>query len=751
MYTLGHGFTKPIMVTNPLLLVLGEAPGRQEMEQGTPFIGDSGHWLRRNILDNAGLQGGTRKAKYQDSNVLFDNTIRCLLGGKSGAYPTGKTRTEAEVQCRVYDLWEQFPKVPLLAVGAKAIKQIVGDERVGRWHGHIALDGERVVGCTYHPAAVVRNPNLLPLVVQEVKNLMRASRNPSLLDRPHIDKRPIQTLLNKDEVVFDLEWDDNHDITVIGYADNPDTGYSHYTNNGKAVLEMMQMMKWNRVIGGHNIINADLPALGYEPEEIRQMAHEGKIFDTQIASHIVHGHFAELGLLGLADMMKFYEPVGEWKLDKADLLEYNGRDAVYNYRLMKHLQRDLAFTKQEHLMPKQQKLAAMALGMHQRGIKLDVPELEGYATKRTDTRDAAKLGFPFNPQSHIQVKKFFAEYGIKLKDTQFETLKKLEGRNDVLDMLIDYKEDSKSLSTWFPLDKAGKLTADRIYPRYNVTGTKVVRPSCADPNVLNIPLGGVRIMEGGRKRMMPNLRRFLIPDHPDLELVSWDFSQIENRMLAYIFNDEQMLADFDSGLDIHRLVASRIFSLVYDREVRYDEVTDEERFRGKTAVHATNYCETPHHLATRLFGSRNREHVRLAQQFQDAYFRAYPAMRRGQDRISEQLDSGDIGLRNPFGRYSRIYAQNSHERKKRGVHNMGCGTAADFVNQKAIDIWEAEGLLPFQWVYDELCYALPKSTEPLRNRVEEILLTPVPEMPKFIIPVERKIGPNYGALSKVKK
>lgn len=180
LYESGKGFVRPTVIANSYkLLVLGEAPGRNEVEEGLPFVGASGHWLRRNVLENCGLR---------EDECVFDNTIRCLLGNKSGGYPTGKDRIAAEEQCRQYDVWAQFPNVPLLLVGAKAIGQYMLDDRVSRWHGNVVFREGRAIMGTYHPAAILRNPNLLPLVVQEVRNLLKASNQPSLLALPKVHK-----------------------------------------------------------------------------------------------------------------------------------------------------------------------------------------------------------------------------------------------------------------------------------------------------------------------------------------------------------------------------------------------------------------------------------------------------------------------------------------------------------------------------------------------------------------------------------
>lgn len=759
----GKGFVVPFPpTTKPRLLIQGEAPGRSEMEEGRPFVGEAGHWLRRNILTNAGVR---------EDEVLIDNTLRCLLAGKSGNYPTGKDREAAESHCRQFDLWDQYPDVPLLLVGAKAIGQYMDDDRVSRWHGDIRHQGKRLVGATYHPAAVMRNPNLLPLVIQEVRNLLKAAENPKLLERPNVRKGFIWQQ-NK-PFTFDLEWSEDGTISVLGVSYANGEAYSTFLSDELGWLNET-IRRGSVTVSGHNIITADLPMLGYFGEDIYSLCYSGRIKDTMIMAHLVHPHYAELGLYGLSDMVKFYEPVGEWKDDKSDILTYNGRDAAYNWLLDQHLTRDLAITKQEHLLPKRQKLAALTVAMKQRGIKIDTKALDQYARERQALRDEIKASFSFNPNSPKQIKEWAEklEFGpafeysvlgipsyegkertvrsrqtIKLKDTTYETLKKYEGKHPEMDKLIDYREDSKSLSTWFPVEEVeGTLacTAEFIFPTFHVTGTAVGRPSCSDPNILNIPEGGVRQMSSGYTRDMPNLRRFLIPRDPGLHIVSFDFSSIEHRTLAIVFEDHKKLKDLATGIKTYTRVAAEHWNK------RLEDVTKDEYRMAKTIVLATDYCETPFNLATRVFGDRTRDSVLKATRLQNSYFRTYPATKAGQDRVGRQLDSGDLGLRNPFGGFRRVFAQNSHERKKRGVHFLGCSTAAELVNQRMLDIYEELKLVPFQWCYDELAYELEIGDMKTIKLIWDIMERPCSELGGYVIPVECKTGPNYGALKELK-
>jgi hypothetical protein len=90
-----------------------------------------------------------------------------------------------------------------------------------------------------------------------------------------------------------------------------------------------------------------------------------------------------------------------------------------------------------------------------------------------------------------------------------------------------------------------------------------------------------------------------------------------------------------------------------------------------------------------------------------------------------------------------------HEFAKRAAHFLGCSTAADIVNQRAIWIWQELKYLPILIVHDELVYEFPKGVqgETLRKRVKEICDQPIPEMNGFVIPFVGAVGSNYGKYS----
>lgn len=131
---------------NADFMIIGEAPGQQEDEQGEPFVGRAGKLLD----DIIGAIGLSR------SEVYIANMVKCRP-------PQNRNPTPEEVAACIPYLYRQIqliePKV-ILAVGAVAAGSLLGTRQsLGSMRNkvHEFLGIPLIV--TYHPAALLRNPN----------------------------------------------------------------------------------------------------------------------------------------------------------------------------------------------------------------------------------------------------------------------------------------------------------------------------------------------------------------------------------------------------------------------------------------------------------------------------------------------------------------------------------------------------------------------------------------------------------------
>lgn len=129
------------------IMIIGEAPGQNEDEQGLPFVGRSGQLLDK-ILASVELS--------TEREVYISNAIRCRP-------PNNRTPVAAELEaCKPY-LLEQIrlinPKIILLT-GATAVKSLIGDKRgITKIRGEWMEWNERLCMPIFHPAYLLRNPS----------------------------------------------------------------------------------------------------------------------------------------------------------------------------------------------------------------------------------------------------------------------------------------------------------------------------------------------------------------------------------------------------------------------------------------------------------------------------------------------------------------------------------------------------------------------------------------------------------------
>ena len=135
-------------VGNPkaTLMLIGEAPGADEDAQGEPFVGRAGQLLNK-ILE---------AIHFKRSDVYICNILKCRP-------PNNRKPTPEESELCKPHLKKQIelvkPKV-ILCLGLTAAENLLGTrESMAKLRGRV-MEYEGVpVMITYHPAALLRNPN----------------------------------------------------------------------------------------------------------------------------------------------------------------------------------------------------------------------------------------------------------------------------------------------------------------------------------------------------------------------------------------------------------------------------------------------------------------------------------------------------------------------------------------------------------------------------------------------------------------
>ena len=129
------------------IMLIGEGPGENEDLQGQPFVGRSGQLLDK-FLASVDLS--------RDKNVYIANMVKCRP-------PKNRDPKPEEQDMFINWLREQFkiikPKIVVCVGRISAQKLIDKNFKVTQQHGQfIDKNGTLFMG-TYHPAAILRNPN----------------------------------------------------------------------------------------------------------------------------------------------------------------------------------------------------------------------------------------------------------------------------------------------------------------------------------------------------------------------------------------------------------------------------------------------------------------------------------------------------------------------------------------------------------------------------------------------------------------
>jgi uracil-DNA glycosylase len=132
-------------------MIVGEAPGEQEDQQGEPFVGKSGRLLD-NMLRAVAL---TRDADEPAKQVYIANTIKCRPPGNRNPEPSELERCEPYL-ARQLQLVQ--PRI-IVAMGRFAVQSLLrSNEPLGRLRGKVhRYEGVPLIA-TYHPAYLLRNP-----------------------------------------------------------------------------------------------------------------------------------------------------------------------------------------------------------------------------------------------------------------------------------------------------------------------------------------------------------------------------------------------------------------------------------------------------------------------------------------------------------------------------------------------------------------------------------------------------------------
>jgi len=442
------------------------------------------------------------------------------------------------------------------------------------------------------------------------------------------------------------------------------------------------------------------------------------------------------------------EPEDIWRIGKS----HNFAEAKKH--LLAQIQKEgLEFVYNEIELP----LAPVLRAMEARGVQIDkkfLAKLSKEYTKELEViaaRIYAHAGREFNIASPKQLGEIlFDTLGLAAKkktaggqrSTRESELIKLREAHPIIEDILSYRELSKLLSTYIDSIPTLLDTHNRLHTSYIQIGAATGRIASQNPNLQNIPIKS----ELGRA-----IRNAFVASE-GMSLVSFDYSQIELRIAAFLSQDEALAEIFKSGRDVHREVAARVFG------VKDSEVTYEQRRRAKVINFGILYGMGVTSLQQALGTSRKE-----AQAFYDEYFAAFPRLAAYVDEVT--ADAARQGYTQTFfGRRRYLdgirspipYVRAAAERM--AVNAPIQGTQADLVKLAMIRIHglfeeEAKGrAYQLLQVHDELVFEIEKPlVKTLAPKIKAIMEECVSEKDRRGIPfiAEGKAGPDWGHMQEL--
>ncbi|MBO4933637.1 MAG: DNA polymerase I [Clostridia bacterium] len=385
-------------------------------------------------------------------------------------------------------------------------------------------------------------------------------------------------------------------------------------------------------------------------------------------------------------------------------------------------------------------LARVLTDMERAGFTVDVAGLQAFGAELSARAEAAQTeiyrlaGCEFNVNSPKQLgdvlfNRLGLRGGKKTKtgwSTDAETLGKLRGESEIVDLVLEYRTLTKLVSTYVVGLSEAAGEDGRVHTTFLQTETRTGRISSREPNLQNIPV---------RTELGSNMRRFFRAADGCV-LVDADYSQIELRLLAALSGDENMIAAFLSGNDFHRETAARVFGLPADM------VTPEIRGRAKAINFGIVYGMGAFTLSKDLKIS-----VYDAKKYIENYFATYPKVREWLDAsVASAKESGYA--RTALGRRRRLEGINGTNAvmrnfEERVAMNMPVqGTAADVIKLAMVNTAKKLRECGFKarlilQVHDELIVEAPEAEA---EAVGRLLKEEMENAYKCAVPLIAEVG-----------
>ncbi|MBL97075.1 MAG: DNA polymerase I [Legionellales bacterium] len=386
--------------------------------------------------------------------------------------------------------------------------------------------------------------------------------------------------------------------------------------------------------------------------------------------------------------------------------------------------------------------------MEHRGVLLDAALLESQSVVMASQIDSLNIqahslaGEPFNTASVKQLQTIlYDKLGLPVIEktpkgdpsTSEQVMTTLGETFELPRLILEIRSISKLKSTY--VDALPALSYQgRVHCSFQQTVTATGRLSCQNPNLQNIPIR----TEAGR-----SVRKgFIAPD--GYQLLSFDYSQIELRIMAHISKDAALVEAFNTGADVHNVTAAELFSM------SPEDVGANERRIAKVINFGLIYGMSAFGLAKQLGLDRS-----TAQAYIDLYFSRYPSVKEymadtrlqaARDGYVKTVLGRKIHL--PDIKHNKVSVRKAAERA--AINAPMQGTAAELIKlamlrvEDVLQSYDDMAYLTIQ-VHDELIFEVKSQCvdqliPKIRDAMTQVMSLDVPLI------VNASVGNNWGEM-----
>lgn len=694
------------------IAIIGEAPGGEEERTGIPFVGPSGRLLD-SLLRSAGLERDNCFVTNICNHRPPGNDISLWISDNkkppdpSWVHVRGKwvhPNIASGLETLEQQLAEVRPRL-VIALGGTPLWALTGNTGILKWRGSRLSPPERefTILPTIHPAAILREPSLHPVVQMDLRRA-KAIYEGTQLPRVYQFKIAPTFAETRDYLLGlleragtgpglllsgDLETRGYH-IACFGIADSADSAFCIPFLEQNEVNPFYWPLEQESLIV-HLIVQLFLhPNITWVGQNFLydcQYFHRFwgavplKVWDTMIGHHSIFSNMRKgldfLSAMYAQDHVYWKDEIKNWdvQIGEKQFWTYNCKDACITWEIWHEIQASQAERGVTENFLFQQSLFFPVLRMMNRGIRIDTQqkialraELHKAAAQRQDNLDFM-AGHPLNPKSPKQLSDFF------YKDLKLPGIRSMVGdsltvnspalatiaeRQPVLRKLCQTIAELRSIGVFLSTFINAGLDSDgRMRCSFSIAGPTTFRFSSSENafgsgmNLQNIPIAEKAKIKSPDYIHLPNIRKLFIPD-PGYTFFDMDLDRADLQVVVWEADDADMKKALHLNLDMHCVNACDIFDI---KGIPYDELSEDHpnyknhrarigeanRAKAKMGVHATNYGVGDYKLATSL-GITQRE----AGVFRSRWFGAHPGIQKWHRRTEESATKRGY-ISNPFG------------------------------------------------------------------------------------------------------